>query len=118
MKKTKTIATKILVPVFVLVFVFESATSLIGYFAYRKSNEASYSEENGEIVDTFQNYFDNFFVAIASNEYYIDKTIEIYNQNAPEKDYKDLTEDEKIAYYNLFYKDVGSHVADDGINYF
>src|SRR5574344_882775 len=111
--KKRTIATKIMLPVFGVVLIFQSAVSLLGYYSYRQNNEKSYEEENADIVSSARLSFNSPLLLE-----YLDLTSSIYKKNTPTKSIEEMSKAELTAYFALF-KEVEEHKeSGDGTNYY
>jgi serine phosphatase RsbU (regulator of sigma subunit)/anti-sigma regulatory factor (Ser/Thr protein kinase) len=110
--KKRTIATKIMLPVFGVVLIFQIAVSLLGYYSYRQNNEASYEEENAQIIESAALSFNGSLLTHS-----FDETASIYNKNVPTKNIDEMSKDEQTTYYNQF-ANIRTYKDEDNTNYY
>src|SRR5574344_304956 len=110
--KKRTIATKIMLPVFGVVLIFQIAVSLLGYYSYRQNNEASYEEENSQIIKSASISFDTSLLTFS-----FDEASSIYKKNIPTKEIDEMSQDEKTTYYHQF-ADIRTKKDEDDDTYY
>lgn len=111
MKKSKTIATRILLSVFGVVLLSCAISFSAGFLIVKDENEKAYTKENAAIVDNLSLRFDSGLLDTV-----FDETYSIYEANAPLIRLSEMTAEDRDAYYNKFL-DIYSRKDTDGINY-
>src|SRR5574344_1227000 len=95
--KKRTIATKILFWVFLLVLVVQSGIATLGYFVYKQANDESYREDISGILDSMMSIYDyNLY------DKYFDYTIKTYEEISPTKSIEEMEEEERLDYFTKF----------------
>jgi hypothetical protein len=112
MKKSKTIATRILLSVFGVVLLSCAISFSAGFLIVKDENEKAYTKENAAIVDNLSLRFDSGLLDTV-----FDETYSIYEANAPLTRLSEMTAEDRDAYYNKFL-DIYSRKDTDGINYY
>jgi hypothetical protein len=97
MKRKRTIATKIIVPVFIAVLLCETAISLSGFYIYQNNNEETYREENKKPTMGLNETFNSVLIIDT-----FDSMHTIYLNNTPAKSITEMTDEERLAYYDKY----------------
>jgi len=96
MKKSKTIATRILLSVFGVVLLSCAISFSAGFLIVKDENEKAYTKENAAIVDNLSLRFDSGLLDTV-----FDETYSIYEANAPLTRLSEMTAEDRDAYYNI-----------------